>query len=47
MLTESEKESLQEMSKIFVHEIFNEQSQQVLLDSLDAGSNNDNNIQNQ
>ncbi len=46
MLTESEKESLQEMSKIFVHEIFNEQSQQVLLDSMDDSCNNDNNIQN-
>lgn len=45
MLTESEKESLKEMSKIFVHEIFNEEPLQ-LLDSVDDGCNNDNNIQN-
>lgn len=45
MLTESEKESLQEMSKIFVHEIFNEEPIQ-LLDSVDDSGNDDNNIQN-
>lgn len=45
-MTESEKESLQEMSKIFVNEIFNEESQHVLLDRVDNSSSNDNNIQN-